>query len=104
MDERILEILVRINVDFTLTDDEKDTLTDRINNCESEEDLLRVMEALEHYWESTSPIIEAALARKTDEELEVIDTLCTRLMTNTKNIIEEFDRDEEKENANALIY
>jgi hypothetical protein len=50
MNKEILEILLRVNADITLSEASKTTITQRLESCNSEEEFNAISRELEHYW------------------------------------------------------
>ena len=103
MNDEILQLLIRVNADITLSNDIKEVMTARLQHCTSEEDFREIEDSLESYWLEVDPIIKAALARKTPEELREIDRLVTAMVTQTQKIAETSLQTHDAQEANSLI-
>ncbi len=103
MNKEILEILLRVNADITLSEASKTTITQRLESCNSEEEFNAISRELEHYWWQVDPIIQNALNRKTPEELIGIEQNITRMITDTNKVAEKSTDKAEKNSAHLLL-
>ena len=103
MNDEILQLLIRVNADITLSDNIKEVMTSRLQHCTSEADFREIRDSLEAYWLQVDPIIKAALARKTPEELREIDRLVTAMVTQTQKIAEISLQRHDAQEAHSLI-
>jgi len=103
MNDELLKILIRVNADITLSNDIKEVMTSRLQNCASEEEFIAIKNSLESYWESVDPIIQAALARKSPEELIKIEQSLAQMISGTHKIVESAVQKNEFQEAESII-
>jgi D-hexose-6-phosphate mutarotase len=103
MNDELLQILLRVNADITLSDELKINLTHRLEHCASEEEFLILKSSLESYWESVDPIIQAALARKTPEEILQIEQSLAQMVSGTQKVVEKSVRDKESQESESIL-
>ena len=73
MYEKIINLIIRINADVTLSDAAKNAIVELVETCTTEKEVIEMEKLLDMYAAHTEKIVETALARKTPEELKDIN-------------------------------
>ena len=103
MYEKIIDLIIRINADITLSDIAKDQIVELLETCTTEQELARMEHLIDNYATSTGGIIETALARKAPEELRDIHRVMSNMVTEARDTIETFVQGSDKSEAKNII-
>lgn len=103
MYEKIVNLVLQVSADITLSERAKDEILTLLNNCSSPEELSVIERSLQKYWDSTGVITSHALQRRTPEELRRIQQMLSGMLTGSRNIVERAIRHHESHEINHLL-
>lgn len=103
MYEKILELIIRVNADITLSSAAKEEINMLLDTCSTEKELSQIEDSLDLYWWNTAGVIADAMARKTYQELEDIYHMMDQMVTGTRNIVETSIRRHEGSEVQSLL-
>lgn len=103
MYEKILELILQVNADITLSDTAKAEITSLLDNCSSDQELQEIQKSLSDYWQTTEPIIAHAMERKTPDELKKIQQIASQMVTGSRGVVEKSVHGSDLVEADSLI-
>ncbi len=103
MYEKIINLIIRINADVTLSDAAKNAIVELVETCTTEKEVIEMEKLLDMYAAHTEKIVETALARKTPEELKDINNAMSRMTKGARSTIENFVCKNDKADAQDVI-
>ena len=103
MYEKIVDLILQVSADITLSEAAKDEILTMLDNCSSEAELSAIERSLSNYWNTTAVITSHALQRRTPEELKHIQRLLAGMINSSRTIVERAIRHHESREINNLI-
>lgn len=103
MYEKIVDLILQVSADITLSEAAKDEILSLLDNCSSQEEFSSIEKSLHVYWNVTTDITSHALQRRTPDELKRIQHMLSGMLTNSRNIVERAIRHHESAEINNLI-
>ena len=103
MYQKIIDLIIRVHADITLSERAKDHIVDLLETCTTEKEVIKMEALIDAYGLTTGQIIETALARKTPKELSDINHTMNSMVTDARHTIEKFLQTTDKDEARSIV-